>query len=170
MGDLGEKRNLLLAGFDLLLSELVESVKGHYGPRLVSIAAFGSVARRTPGPLSDLDVLVVADELPSGRLRRVEQFEPVEAALAGRLESLKEAGLHTRLSPVLRTPNEIEQYGGPIFLDMTEHVLILHDRGRFLSNYLGRLRSRLAAQGARRLTYRGACYWDLGSGGGDHDR
>jgi len=43
---------------------------------------FGSVARRTPNPESDLDILVLADRLPHGRMARVKEFEPVEQALA----------------------------------------------------------------------------------------
>lgn len=160
--DLEGRGNRLLAGFDLLLTILTQAVKEHYGPRLVSVAVFGSIARRTPGPTSDVDVLVVADPLPRGRISRVEDFEPVETSVAGRVEELRGAGLDTRLSPVFRTPAEVQQYGGPIFLDMTEHVLLLHDPSGFLRDYLDRLRRQLAARGVRRVPYRGAWYWDLG--------
>jgi len=51
----------------------------------VSLAIFGSVARRIPNPESDLDILVLADRLPDGRMARVKEFEPVEQALAALL-------------------------------------------------------------------------------------
>lgn len=157
-----DRGNQLLAAFDRLLVALKEAVRAHYGARLVSVAVFGSVARRTPGPNSDVDVLVIADPLPRGRIPRVVEFEPVEASLATGLDELRERGLDTRLSPVFRTPAEVEQYGGPIFLDMTEHVIILHDPVGFLREFLSGLRRQLAARGARRIPYKGAWYWDLG--------
>lgn len=151
----------ILAGFDRLSHALGEAVKYHYGPRLVSLAVFGSVARRTPGPASDVDFLVVASPLPDGRSRRMAEFDPIEASLIHQLEELELTGVHTQLSPVFRTPAEVVQYGGPIFLDMTEQVIILYDPHDFLGNYLTQLRSVLVAGGARKLFWRGVPYWDL---------
>ncbi|RJQ07210.1 MAG: nucleotidyltransferase domain-containing protein [Bacillota bacterium] len=71
---------------------------------MVAAAVFGSVARRTPGPDSDVDLLVVAEPLPDGRIPRVAEFRPVEDELASRLSTMKEQGIRTRLSPVFRTP------------------------------------------------------------------
>ena len=170
MGELEGGGGGLLAGFDRLTDALVEAVKSYYGPRLISLAVFGSVARRTPGPISDLDILVVADPLPRGRISRVEEFDRVGASLTGQLEELERAGVHTGLSPVFRTPTEVLQYGGPIFLDMTEHVIILHDRHGFLGHYLAQFKGELAARGSRRLSWRGVPYWDLGEERGDRDR
>lgn len=155
----------LLAGFDGLTQALTEAIKSYYGSRLVSLAVFGSVARRTPGPASDVDFLVVASPLPDGRTRRMKEFDPIEATLGRHLDALDRAGVHTRLSPVFRTPSEVVQYGGPIFLDMTEQVIILYDHHDFLGNYLTQLRSALAAKGARKLLWRGVPYWDLGEEG-----
>lgn len=154
----------LVAAFDELLVELRRALLERYGARLVSAAVFGSVARRTPNPESDVDLLVVADPLPDGRMRRVEDFEPVERTLAGKMRELARRGVSTRLSPVFRTPQEVER-GGPIFLDMVEYVRILHDRGGFLQDYLTRLGHHLQSIGARRVPYKGAWYWDLGPGG-----
>ena len=169
MDDPGGGGKGLLACFDRLANELVEAAKAYYGPRLTSLAVFGSVARRTPGPISDLDVLIIGDPLPRGRIGRVEDFGCVEARLTGRLEELERAGVDARVSPVFRTPVEILRYGGPIFLDMTEHVIILHDCRDFLRDYLAQLKATLAAKGARRLSWRGVSYWDLGEERGDRD-
>ncbi len=153
--------NRILEAFDSLTDAFRRAAIAHYGNRLVSVAVFGSVARRTPGPESDVDILLVVDSLPDGRMRRVEEFEPLEAALAAPLADLERQGIRTRLSPVFKTPAEAE-LGGPIFLDMTQHVLILFDRGDFLGRLLSALRAQLEAAGARRVPYKGAWYWDLG--------
>jgi predicted nucleotidyltransferase len=45
-----------------------------YSDRLVAVAVFGSVGRGTPRDDSDVDLLIIARDLPEGRMRRVEQF------------------------------------------------------------------------------------------------
>jgi hypothetical protein len=168
-GGRGERRNRILGAFDEVLRVLSEALLRHYGDRLVSAAVFGSVARRTPNPESDIDLLVVAHGLPVGRSRRVEEFGAVDEAMEPHLRALEERGIRTRLSPVFRTPNEVQE-GGPLFLDMTEHVVLLYDRDGFLRRYLDRLRTELEKTGARRVRYKGAWYWDLGPGKGDGSR
>ena len=78
----GGSGNRILQAFDDLSGDLLAAVRAVYGERLVSLAIFGSVARRIPNPESDLDILVLADRLPDGRMARVKEFEPVEQALA----------------------------------------------------------------------------------------
>jgi uncharacterized protein len=64
------------------------------------------------------------------------------------------------LSPVFKTPAELA-YGSPLFLDMTDAVLILHDPDAVLRRYLDGLRARLQALGARRIAKGGGHYWLL---------
>jgi len=157
----GGSGNRILQAFDDLSGDLLAAVRAVYGERLVSLAIFGSVARRTPNPESDLDILVLADRLPDGRMARVKEFEPVEQALATLLRELEGRGVRTDLSPVFRTSAELA-YGGPIFLDMVSQVIILYDRGGVLSRHLSQLEETLRSTGARRIPYKGAWYWDLG--------
>jgi len=157
----GGSGNRILRAFDDLAGDLLAATSAVYGERLVSLAVYGSVARRTPSPESDLDILVLADPLPDGRMKRVEEFEPVEQALAARLRDLEERGIKTHPSPVFRTPAELA-YGGPILLDMVDHVMILYDHGDVLGSYLAELGETLRSSGARRVPYKGAWYWDLG--------
>ncbi len=146
--------------FEELLDALVEACTSHWGKRLVSVAVFGSVGRGTPRPDSDVDLLLVVEHLPRGRLARVEQFAPVEQQLTPLLERLRTSGVWTELSPVLKTPEEVLA-GSPLFLDMVHDARILWDRDRFLAGYLERLRQRLMQLGARRVPFAGGWYWDL---------
>ena len=57
-----------------------------YGDRLISLAVFGSVGRGTPRTNSDVDILVVADNLPPGRIKRVLEFEKVDESIEIRPE------------------------------------------------------------------------------------
>lgn len=119
-----------LSPYQDLAEQLCHACKRHYGTRLVSVALFGSVARGTPQFDSDLDVLIVADDLAQGRMKRAREFERIEAALAPTLDSMRLSGIAVELSPVFKTPAEIEQ-GSPLLLDMTEDAHILYDRAGF---------------------------------------
>lgn len=150
----------LREGFSRLVARAAEELQQHYGDRLVSVAVFGSVGRGTPSPFSDVDLLIVAEPLPRGRLARVAEFQDVEEKLEPILRELADRGIRTELSPVFKTPSEVK-LGSPLFLDMVEDARLLYDRNGFLSSYLAQLKRKLRESGARRLPYRGSWYWDL---------
>lgn len=149
MGDVPEK-------FRKTLDDLLEAVEAEFGERLVTLAVFGSVARGTATAESDLDVLIVADGLPDGRMNRLAAIDRVEETLVG----LDAAHARLRISPVIKTPVEAAR-GSPLYWDMTEHVLILRDKDGFLARTLGGVRARLAALGARKVVRGNAWYWVL---------
>ncbi len=143
-----------------LLERVSAEVQAHYGSRLVALAVFGSVARGTPREDSDVDLLVVARALPDGRPARRQEFAAVERRLGEALCGVAGGGRPTFLSPVLKTPEEVE-LGSPLFHDMVEDARILYDPEGFLAGYFGRLREELARRGARRVPWGGGWYWDL---------
>jgi predicted nucleotidyltransferase len=146
--------------FEQLLGDTVEACRIHYGSRLVSLAVFGSVGRETPRPDSDIDLLLVVNSLPVGRVARISEFDAIERLLAPALAAARARGVETRLSPVIRTPDEMVQ-GSPLLLDMTEDARLLVDREGFLAARFAALRRRLAELGARRVWRGNAWYWDL---------
>ncbi len=140
---------------------LLSGLKFFYGDRLVSVVLFGSVARETQTFDSDIDLLIIATKLPRGRTKRMKEFESVEKKVEPLLETLrKEYGIHTYISPIIKTPEEAER-GSPLFLDMVEDAKILFDRDRFFEKRLERLRQKLKELGARRIWRGNAWYWDL---------
>ncbi len=143
-----------------LLTAVTTAAQAHYGDRLISLIVFGSMGRGTPRHDSDLDLLVVVDDLPNGRMPRVHDFAPVERALADPRAAGRAAGFATECSPVLRTPAEIIA-GSPLLLDMVEDARVLYDREGFFGGAMARLRARLAALGARRIWRGNAWLWDL---------
>jgi hypothetical protein len=127
---------------------------------LASLVVFGSVGRGTAGPDSDLDLLIVASGLPDGRVSRVRDFISVEHTLGPDVIRARQLGWTVELSPVLKTPDEVEA-GSPLFLDMVEDAMFLHDRDDFMRSALKALGIRLAALGARRIWRGNAWFWDL---------
>jgi len=146
--------------FEALLPAVADACRATYGKRLVSLAVFGSVARGTPKADSDVDLLVVADDLPRGRIRRMREFDAVKQRLAAALAGAAVQGVATRLSPIFKTPMEVRA-GSPLFFDMTEDARLLHDRDDFMVTALRDLRDRLARLGARRIWKGDFWYWDL---------
>lgn len=151
---------MILRAFEDLQERLLAEVKTLYSNRLVSLVLFGSVARGTPGPESDIDFLIVADPLPDGRMKRVAEFEAVERNLEAHLRTHSQVGVLTCLSPVFKTPTEVKQ-GSLLFLDMVDDARIIYDKDGFFERYLNDLRKKLQELGARKVQHAGAWYWDL---------
>lgn len=139
-----------------VLGRLLGVCRTFYGDRLVSLVVFGSVGRGSPGPDSDIDLLIVADPLPDGRIPRVREFDAVEESVT----SGGPADSAHRLSPIFKTPAEARR-GSPLFLDMLEDGRLLYDRGGFFAGELAALRGRLDKLGSKRIWKDGAWYWDL---------
>ena len=150
----------LLRRYDELLDRLLVALREHYGQRLVACAVFGSVGRGTPRHDSDIDLLLVIRGLPRGRLNRVEEFLPVDAQLEPALKAHHPQGAPVALSPVFKTPEEVEA-GSLLFLDMVEDARILYDPEGFLAGYFNRFRTRLRQLGSRRIRRGNAWYWEL---------
>jgi predicted nucleotidyltransferase len=139
-----------------VLGELREA----YGPRLVAAAIFGSVARRTARPDSDLDLFLVVEGLPRGRRARFAEFRTIRGRLRGEIDALAASGVTTDVRPVLRTPDELQTHT-PLMLDLTEDAVLLEDRGGVLAAALDDLRTRLQRLGSRRVWDGEGWYWDL---------
>jgi predicted nucleotidyltransferase len=142
------------------LDRLVPALRVGYGDRLVAVAVFGSVGRGTPRQGSDIDLLIVARDLPDGRFARLDEFLPLERALEPSLAEIEPGGTPVMVSPVFKSPAEVE-HGSPLFFDMVEDARILYDPESFLARYLDRLRARLAELGAQRIWRGEGWYWDL---------
>ena len=147
-------------GFDDLAHSLTQACQVHYATRLVSVAVFGSIGRWTMRPDSDIDLLIVASPLPDGRMRRIEEFRPVEDSLELEIRSKRRLGIHTYRSPIFKTREEISSRPS-ILLDMTEDARILFDRDGFLVGQLEALKERLRELGARRVFQGEFWWWDL---------
>ena len=149
------------ADMDKLIKRVFLFTKNAYGDNLVSLVLFGSVARGVSRHDSDIDLLIVAEKLPSGRMKRVSEFgEKIENPMEKYLADLRGKGIHTALSPVFKTREEVLS-GSPLFLDMIDSSKVLFDRNGFFRNYLEGLKMKLKKLGSRKVVRGTAWYWIL---------
>ena len=145
---------------EALFTAIREATLAAYGERLVSLAVFGSWARGTATPASDLDLLVIAEPLPPSRMKRVREFRPLaDATQTARSHIWSEQHAEVELSPVFKTPAELAA-GSPLYLDMTLWRVVLFDRGDVLTTFLEGLHGRMQELGSRRVPFRGGAFWD----------
>ncbi len=130
------------------------------GGRLVSVVLFGSAARGEATADSDLDLLIVCEDLPAGRFARLRCLEAADRRFEPELEALRVAGIRTRLSRVVKTPEEAQRIV-PLYLDLVEDARLLYDRGGFFADILSRVRASLQRLGAERRERGRIRYWVL---------
>ncbi len=152
---------MLKERFGELEERILTEIQSFYGERLVSVVIYGSVARGTQTFDSGLDLLIIAEGLPLGRMKRIREFDSIEERLESFLEVLRQKEeINTYISTIIKSPEEAEK-GSPLFLDMVEDAKILFDRNGFFKGVLERLRRRLKELGAKRIWSGNAWYWDL---------
>jgi predicted nucleotidyltransferase len=79
--------------FQRLQKNLLDACVEFYGDRLKGLLIFGSVARDTMTPDSDLDFLLLVDPLPNGRWQRAREFDAVEQGIKPLLDELDSVGI-----------------------------------------------------------------------------
>jgi predicted nucleotidyltransferase len=136
-----------------------------YGPRLRAIALFGSSTRPVSRPESDVDLMLVADPLPSTLSGRVAEVEPIyrDANRIALGEQARGGGYHVP-QYVLLSPRDLAAEP-PLLLDLTEDAHVLYELDGILTSALAVLRRRLGRHGARRIhPVNGPPYWVLHPG------
>lgn len=147
-----------------LVEFLIFRIFDHFSEDLVSLAIFGSIATGRAKRTSDLDILLIARNLPDSYLERIRLFDEATRGIEKlRIELWREKGIYTPLDPIILKPEEA-RITQPFYLDMIDGCSIIIDRGGFLRRKLDELRKRLREIGARRIELAdGRWYWDLGS-------
>jgi len=142
-----------------LIEKIFKEVKKFYGKNLVSFVIFGSVAKETTSPYSDIDLLIISKNLPDGRTKRVIEFiENIEKKVEKDIKKLRKKEIFTELSPVIKKPEEVKT-GSFLFLDMIEDAIIYYDKNEFFRNYLNTLKEKLKRYGAKKVYKKGGYYW-----------
>lgn len=135
-----------------LLDRILYELKGFFKVNLVSVVLYGSVARGDFGGGSDIDILIVCEDLPGERLKRQHIFTEIEKEIQDEFKCL--------IMPILRTREEVAKIS-PLYLDMIDDAIILYDKDNFFKDILRRLREDLEKIGAEKVYIGKKWYWDL---------
>ncbi len=136
--------------FEEFARELTRRLKEGLGENLVALAFFGSWARGEAREESDIDLLLIARELPLNPIERGKVvYKPIED-MAGQ----------GRISILARTVEEFTADVTPLHLDLSEDAVIIYDPEGFLESRLKRVRELIEEAGLeRRRNSQGILYW-----------
>jgi hypothetical protein len=138
-----------------------DELKAFWGDNLVSVVLYGSVARGDGDKDSDVDLLIVGEELPRSISARHDLVRPAFEALRDRMEELRERGYNADITWIVKTKAEAA-HRSPLYLDMTEDAIVLYDKDGFFKGVLDGMRKRMEELGSRRVWLdNGRWYWDL---------
>lgn len=134
------------------LQKYLELVKTSFGKDLVSVCVFGSVARGRAKPTSDIDILLIADNLPETLNKRMTKLHEIHLTLK-KTESykcLKNKQRNGSITEFVFSRDEIKNHP-PILLDIIDDGIILYDRESFLRSVLDDIRKRLKELGSKKI-------------------
>jgi len=142
------------------LSALFTAIPAFYGERLCSLAVFGSMARRQNRLDSDCDLFIVLEHDGGfgSCVKRNREFLQIEKSLADVEADCFRSGVSMDLAPVILTRRQAG-YFNPLYLDMTEAVVIVVDRDRVLQAVLDKVAAKMRSWGSRRVDCGGSWYW-----------
>jgi len=140
----------------VFLKNLEEGLKGY----LLAIVLYGSVARGSARPESDIDLLILyrkgeidVDEIYS--------ISDIEAGKSPEYQRLYKNGIYGEISPLFITPEEIKR-NPLILLDIMEEGIILFEQGKCFTELLEKMRAETKKLGSRKVNLPdGSWYWEL---------
>jgi predicted nucleotidyltransferase len=142
-----------------LVQKVFQKTKEYYKEDLISFVVFGSYAKDTLSPYSDIDILIITKKQPKSRPKRIINFiNKVEKKLEKYIESLRKKNIFVEISPIIKTQEEVE-YGSFLFLDMIQDSIILYDKDNFFKEYLDSLDKKLKEYGSKKVFKKGGYYW-----------
>ncbi len=129
-----------------------------YKDRLISICVYGSAARGTAGPTSDVDLLLVVEGLRGSVGKRLQELYESISGIENERKLLSASGHFADISLFPLSPSESASFL-PIYLDIIDEGVIIYDKANFLENVLTRCRSMLTEAGAEKVSTRHGWFW-----------
>ncbi|MEM2172516.1 MAG: nucleotidyltransferase domain-containing protein [Thermoproteota archaeon] len=134
------------------------------GSKLESIVLFGSLSTGRVRPESDIDLLVVARDLPdkySDRTSIIREIVSSKALDEIIIHNWEKKGVYSELDILLIDVKEAS-VTHPLYLDLTRDCVIIYDRNNLMTEKLKEVREKLEEMGAKRFEEPdGSWYWIL---------
>ncbi|EHP88516.1 nucleotidyltransferase domain-containing protein [Methanotorris formicicus] len=116
-----------------ILNEFLEKCKEKFGDDLISIILFGSYARGSATKYSDVDLLVIANNLPK---RRIDRYKVLRNEI---LHFIFKYGVN--ISPILIEPRDLSPKDiNPLIYGILTGYKIIYDKNNFWRNYIEKIK------------------------------
>ena len=133
------------------LNEAVSHLRAAFGDNLMGVALYGSRARGEAREASDVDLLVIARDLPAHW----------QARTRGLHDPLRQISDAPPMYVYGKTPEECESQFPSLYLDFGLDGIVLYEREGYLSRKLGRIREIIRETGlVRRRLSENNMFWD----------
>lgn len=121
-----------------MIEKITKDIKAFFGKNLVSVVLFGSYAARRQIEISDIDIFVVADNLPTTRKERLLLVLSI---------TRKYLSQGKTVSIILRSREEIIngfEYYNPLLLSISENYKLLYDPKKFFLTLMKDIKNKIA--------------------------
>ncbi len=128
-----------------MIQKISKDIKLFWGNNLVSIVLFGSYASAKQTSTSDIDILVIADNLPSSKKDRLSLILSI---------TRKYLSLGKSVSIVLHSREEILngfEFYNPLLLSISENYKLLYDDMNFFINLMRAINNKIAKKKIRKF-------------------
>ena len=128
--------------------------------KLHSIVLYGSIARGTPSAFSDIDLLVIVDDIGNSIGERLDFIYSVIKESEVDIDVLRNHNVFTNISILPLTKKEAMTFI-PIYLDITQDGIILFDKDDFFSRLMTKLTAVLNSAGVKKKHAGNLWYWEM---------
>ncbi len=123
--------------FYKILKELSHRSLKYYKDRLVSFVVFGSVAKDSFTPESDIDLIIILEKTKGRYEDYIEYSENIEDKLKT-LKELKKNHIYIRINPIFKNKNSLNFHLSYLW---DNSFLILYDKDNFFLNFAEELKN-----------------------------
>jgi len=130
------------------------------GENLISIVLYGSVARGNATPFSDIDLLIVADNLGNSLGERLDYLYKLIEETENEIKILRMHNIFANISLFPLSRKEAKRFI-PLYLDISQEGIIIFDTGEFFAKLMNRLRSIMEMAGVKKRYFGKQWYWEM---------
>lgn len=158
---MGNNNESISGIYENLLGKILNDIRRYFDKNLVSVVLYGSLARGEVKRNSDIDLLIISENLPKEQSRRHDIFIELEKESEEEIKKIYDKwGFYPYISPIMKTKEDAMNLS-PLYLDMVTDAKILYDKDDFFKEILKKLKSELDLLNARKIQVGKKWYWDL---------
>ncbi|MCD6408553.1 nucleotidyltransferase domain-containing protein [bacterium] len=118
-----------------LLEEIKEEYLKKYGENLISIVLFGSFARGLDTPVSDVDILIILEEVRNSYEIYTEFFSLLDKTSS--YSEMKRRKIYPLISPIIKSKKSLIPRALPYL--WSSEFKIIYDRNKFFERFIKEL-------------------------------